>query len=120
MTIIVLFLFVWLPACFIAGTVADNKGFSGDKWAFAAFFFGPLGLLGAVGLPDKKQQRMLGMIAMTQGISREAVRACGKDPDDWADYLRAQNLEPEEDNKQSINEPESNDYVKSFDSIIHG
>jgi len=66
MTLIILFLFVWLPACFVAGTVANNKGFNGDAWGFAALFFGPIGLLGAVGLPDKKQQRLLKQLAERQ------------------------------------------------------
>ena len=63
MTLVVLFLLVWLPACFIAGTIAEDKGHSGGSWGFAAFFFGPIGLLGAVGLSDKKQRRLLKRIA---------------------------------------------------------
>ena len=66
MTFIILFLFIWLPACFVAGAIAENKGYSGDKWGFAAFFFGPIGLLGAVGLPDKNLQRMIKIIAERQ------------------------------------------------------
>lgn len=63
MTLIILFLFVWLPACFVAGTIAEDKGHSGGSWGAAAFFFGPIGLLGAVGLSDKTQRRLLKRIA---------------------------------------------------------
>ena len=59
MTLLFLFLFVWLPACFVAGTIAEDKGHTFFSWAVAAFFFGPIGLLGAVGLSDKKQRSML-------------------------------------------------------------
>ena len=59
MTLLFLFLFVWLPACFVAGTIAEDKGHTFSSWACAAFFFGPIGLLGAVGLSDKKQRSIL-------------------------------------------------------------
>ena len=88
MTFLLLFLLAWLPACFVAGTLAEDKGHSFFSWAVTAFFFGPIGLLGAVGLSDRAQRRMIGLIAMDQGISREAVRACGSDPDGWKKYLK--------------------------------
>ena len=71
MTLIILFLFVWLPACFVAGDIAEDKGHSFFKWAVAAFFFGPVGLLGAVGLSDKKQRRILKQIAETPQLEAE-------------------------------------------------
>jgi len=38
----------------IAGFVADEKGYRQFEWMVIGFFLGPLGLIGAVGLPDKK------------------------------------------------------------------
>ena len=99
MTLLIFFLFVWLPSCFIAGTIAADKGHSFFSWAVAAFFFGPSVLLGAVGLSDRAQRRMIGLIAMDQGITKEAVRACGKNPQAWAKYLRSQN--PNQDEQMS-------------------
>ena len=88
MTLLIFFFFVWLPSCFIAGTIAADKGHSFFSWAVAAFFFGPSVLLGAVGLSDRAQRRMIALIAMDQGITREAVRACGLEPDGWQKYLK--------------------------------
>jgi len=52
------FLTVWIPSGVCAGNVAQDKGHGFGNWALAGFLFGPVGLLGAVGLPDRKLRRM--------------------------------------------------------------
>ena len=75
---------IWLPCGICAGNVAQDKGHRFGDWAMAGFFFGPIGLLGAVGLSDNKLRRIAGLIAMDQGITREAVGSCYLNPDAWS------------------------------------
>jgi len=79
-------LFIWLPCGICAGNVAQDKGHRFGDWAMAGFFFGPIGLLGAVGLSDNKLRRIAGLIAMDQGITREAVGSCYLNPDAWSKH----------------------------------
>jgi hypothetical protein len=44
----------------LAGTLANKKGHSQSAWTLAGFFFGPLGLLAAVGLPDRPSENRQG------------------------------------------------------------
>jgi hypothetical protein len=39
------------------GYLADEKGYRQFEWMVIGFLFGPLGLIGAVGLPDKKLRK---------------------------------------------------------------
>ena len=80
-------LFIWIPCGVCAGNVAKDKGHRFGDWAWAGFLLGPIGLLGAGGLSDNKLRRMIGLIAIDNGIAREAVRACALNPDDWAKHL---------------------------------
>ena len=55
-------------ACaFFTSGVAAQKGHPDIAWMVAGFFFGPLALLAAVGLPDLKSRRYLHLLAEHQG-----------------------------------------------------
>ncbi len=56
MLIALAFLFGWLPSGFYAATVASEKGYSGFRWGTGGFFFGPVALIAAVGLPIKESK----------------------------------------------------------------
>ena len=47
----------WLPCGFFAGAVAEEKGHNGIAWFFGGFLFGPVGLIAAAGLSDRKLRR---------------------------------------------------------------
>ena len=66
--VVFLLLFVWIPCGFISGSVASSKGCSVGSWAVAGFLFGPIALIGAAGLPDRKLRRTMRLIAEAQGI----------------------------------------------------
>ena len=51
---------------FLASTVAADKGHDGSKWYFAGFLFGPLGVIAASGLSDRKLRRYIRQIGEKQ------------------------------------------------------
>jgi len=56
-----------ISAC-LTRAVAKSKGLSVDAWTVAGFALGPLALLAAAGCGDKRQQRILRLLAQKQGI----------------------------------------------------
>ncbi len=64
--------FVWLVTAlvcgYIAGEVAVSKKWAGIKWMILGFLFGPLGVIGAAGLPDRQIRKTLRLLAEKQGI----------------------------------------------------
>jgi hypothetical protein len=52
-----------------SSSVAGDKGYANVSWAIAGFFFGPIGLLAAVGLPDMKQREYLRLLLKSNGVS---------------------------------------------------
>jgi len=68
---LVLFLCFWLPAAVYTQLVVTSKGYSPGGRFFGALFFGPLALLAAVGLSDKKQRSYLRLLAFQQGATDE-------------------------------------------------
>jgi hypothetical protein len=80
----VAFLTIWIPCGVCAGNVAQDKGHGFGSWALAGFLFGPIGLIGAAGLPDRRLRRIAGLIAKDRGITRDAVNSCYLDPREWA------------------------------------
>ncbi len=47
----------------LSSTIAEDKGHGEFVWGLVGFFFGPIGLLAAVGLSDRVQRKYLRKIA---------------------------------------------------------
>ena len=60
-------------SAFLAGKVAHTKGWSGFAWGVAGFLFGPLGLIAAAGLPDRRLRHYLRELSLLQGVSLDAL-----------------------------------------------
>ena len=54
----------------IASNVAEAKGLDGSSWAIVAFFFGPIGLIGVAGMPDRRLRSYMRAIA----VKLEAIK----------------------------------------------
>ena len=48
---------VWLPCGSFAGAIAEEKGHNLFAWFFGGLLFGPIGLIAAAGLSDRKLRR---------------------------------------------------------------
>ena len=59
----------------LSKTVAAQKARNSNRWALAGFLFGPLGLIAAVGMPDRHQIVYLRYLAEQQGY--QPRHACG-------------------------------------------
>jgi hypothetical protein len=55
-----------------SASVAGEKGYRRLTWIFAGFFFGPIGFLAALGLPDLKQRRYLRLLLEHYGVSHDS------------------------------------------------
>ena len=66
MILIVVFLFLWLPAGFYSGEVAHQKGYSGAAWVIGGLLFGFIALIAAAGLPDRKLRKYIRLIGEKQ------------------------------------------------------
>ncbi len=51
----------------LAAVVADSKARSGPLWFLLGLVFGPLGLIAAAGISDRKNHMFLSMIARSAG-----------------------------------------------------
>ena len=72
--ITVLLVLVFVIACgLLAMAVADDKGHSGFNWFLVGLFLGPVGLLAAAGLGDRKLRRYQRFIAEGQGYEEKKV-----------------------------------------------
>lgn len=60
-------LFGAFACAFFTSAVAGIKGHDDGPWMIGGFFFGPLALLAAVGLPDLKSRKYLRLLAEHQG-----------------------------------------------------
>ena len=58
---------------FLAGKIAHAKGWSGFSWGLAGLLFGPLGLIAAAGLPDRRLRQYLRELSVHQGVNLEAL-----------------------------------------------
>ena len=56
-------------AGFLASNIASDKGHDGSSWFFAGLLFGPLGLIAAAGLSDRKLRKYIRQI----GEKQEAI-----------------------------------------------
>ena len=52
-----------------SASVAGDKGYHRVSWALAGFFFGPIGFLAALGLPDVIQREYLRLLLKSNGVS---------------------------------------------------
>ena len=59
-----------ITAC-LASSIAEDKGHSGTAWGLCGFLFGPLGLIAAAGLSDRKLRKYIRQI----GEKQEAIKA---------------------------------------------
>ena len=65
----ILFIAAGLAVCgMFSLNVADSKGHSQVAWFFAGLFFGPIGLIAACGLSDKRMSRTIRRLAEEQGV----------------------------------------------------
>ena len=71
----VVVLVVHLISAGLSKTVAAQKARNSKRWAVAGFLFGPLGLIAAVGMPDRHQIVYLRYVAEQQGY--QPRHACG-------------------------------------------
>ena len=71
----VVVLVVHLISAGLSKTVAAQKARNSNRWAVAGFLFGPLGLIAAVGMPDRHQIVYLRYLAEQQGY--QPRHACG-------------------------------------------
>jgi hypothetical protein len=68
----ILLLFVLALICaFLSSSIAGAKGLSPEKWWIVGFLFGPLGLIAAAGLPDRKLRSYLKFLAKENGWKEE-------------------------------------------------
>lgn len=57
----------------LSGTIASAKGWVSANWTMAGFFFGPLGLIAAAGLPDRRLRHYLYELSKQQGVASESL-----------------------------------------------
>jgi hypothetical protein len=66
-------------SAFLTDAVAKSKGHNWESWAAVGFWFGPFGLLAAVGLGDVKTQRLLQLLADPEGKHVDLVSVSARD-----------------------------------------
>ena len=55
---------IWIASAMVASNVAEAKGLDGSSWSLAAFFFGPIGLIGVAGMPDRRLRSYVRAVAV--------------------------------------------------------
>ena len=55
---------IWIASAMVASNVAEAKGLDGSSWGLVAFFFGPIGLIGVAGMPDRRLRFYMRAVAM--------------------------------------------------------
>jgi hypothetical protein len=71
-TIILIAVIIAVVCAVFCSKIANSKGWDGNDWALCGFLFGPLALLAACGLPDKKLRNYVRALA-------EKLKALDKD-----------------------------------------
>ena len=72
-----LIVIAFVTAC-LASSIAEDKGHSGMGQGLCGFLFGPLGLIAAAGLSDRKLRKYLRQIGEKQEAIQPAIT-----PEDW-------------------------------------
>ncbi len=67
---------------YLSSAVAKDKGHDGTPWFWAGFFLGPLGLLAAVGLSDKRLRNYIRQIGESQGAIKEEIKSLSSSTDE--------------------------------------
>ncbi len=88
---IVFLIISWIVCGLVAMSVANAKDCYGLLWLLAGIFIGPIAVIAAAGLPDRKLRRTMRLIAEAQGVD-----VSGRDPND----LPATSLSEEEIEEQ--------------------
>ena len=73
MTLFVALLLAAIPCGFFASEVASGKGYSGTNWFIAGLLFGPLGLIAAAGLSDRRLRKYIRQIGEKQDAIKEEL-----------------------------------------------
>ena len=80
------YLIVLLISAVISGyltrAVAKDKGHDGTDWFWGGFLLGPLGLLAAVGLSDRKLRNYIRQIGESQGAIKEEIKSLSSSTDE--------------------------------------
>ena len=76
MGFVLAFLFVWLPCGFYASATADDKGHGWLSSFFGGLIFGPIALIAAAGLSDRKLRHYQKELAIKKQapIDKEELR----------------------------------------------
>ena len=86
-SLLIIFLFVWLPCAFFTVNVAANKDCYVIPWFLGGFFFGPIALISIAGMPDRRSRKYMRLIAE----KLEAIEPVGRGkeweptPSDWSE-----------------------------------
>ena len=75
-----------LFSAFLAGNVASDKGHDGTLWFLAGLLLGPLGLIAAAGLSDRKLRRYIRQIGEKQDAIKpdQSRERATKNKPDWS------------------------------------
>jgi hypothetical protein len=57
----------------LSSSVAESKGCSSGPWFWAGLFLGPIGLIAACGMPDRRLRHYLREIALAVGAKEESL-----------------------------------------------
>ena len=77
--LLVITVIVAIGSALAAASVASAKDCNGLAWLVAGFLLGPIGVIAAAGLPDRKLRRTMRLIAEAQGIDVDG-RASSQQP----------------------------------------
>ena len=71
--LVLLLLVAAIPCGFFASEVASGKGYRGTSWFIAGVLFGPLGLIAAAGLSDRRLRKYHRQIGEKQDAIKEEL-----------------------------------------------
>ena len=69
---IIALVLIWVPCGFYAASCAASKDQGFLPWLIGGVLFGPIALIAAAGLGDRRARSYLRMIAQHQGIDTDA------------------------------------------------
>ncbi len=58
---------VWAASCGYAAVIASAKELNVPLWALGGFLFGPIALIAAAGMPDRRQRAFMRHLAEANG-----------------------------------------------------